>query len=1033
MSESSSNMVRSNLKNKTHDIQGGEKKVMKKSLKVLATATLAFSMFASVAMADTTTTTPATTTTAATTTVKTSKDFTDLAGLDAALLAKVDALLAKGYMDGKTATTFDVTGNMTRAEAAKLVAKIFNLTVGTETTSSFKDVDGTDASQAWAIPFIEAAKKAGIIDGMTDTTFAPKDNVTIGQLATLLVKGFGKGSTVQTTTPWYQGYLDVAKAAGVDLGTDGAKLATRGDLVVGSYAADVAVSSLNAASISSVTATGAKKIEVKFNKAIDASKVTSITVARGTSAVTTAGVTWSDDKTTATIATSAKLFAGEYTVSVAGLTTAALTGKVTATDEKATKITISSDKAALDASDTTGKTVKVGYKVLNQYGEEITSITSLQASTSGTGVDIGTAGTAKITSATQWTLGQTVVLTLVQPDAGISATAALIVSPAAQVANVTVSKLYNAAGSTLSADTSDISAFELVVKAVDQYGSTISDTAALKQQVLVSVSNTTVASVKNLSSNKADWDTDTIDGSNVSVLKLAGTPTSGTTVVTLISASTGASTTFTVNVADGVVADNITFGSIDNTVALNDGSVNVPVTVTDKAGNEITDLTVLNSATKGIKIGGVAGGFTKVDGKVVYVYDFHATVTAAQTVVLTAITANNKVASKSITIKDNAVPAVITGFTSDVNPNILLASATTPVVAGTQNVTPGYLVVQDQYGRTMSSSAFTGNLGSTTYRVKVSEGNTATTSPVNLTGTALTSASDTSVVKAVYKGTETVSFSLEKWDANAVNPSPAPAGAWKAVSGSDFTPTFRGVAKSEFTSYTVNDITDVFKSTDYATAVTVSGVTADGKKVSLPVSLYNGSASLGSWDQATGKIDTSAVDFTVTGAPTLTTKAGTFTATINETGDVITKAYNAVTGAPSVKTLTVLKSVGGAATTNLELKNGTVGGTFSLATIGSLLSAVDQYGKSYVVSTANPLPTKSFISTAGVITFANGTSATPSLTISKLTNAGGSATPTISQNGTKDATITGVELGDSFTITVASGSGTTTVAVNIVQ
>ncbi|WP_042198085.1 S-layer homology domain-containing protein [Paenibacillus camerounensis] len=165
---------------------------------------------------------------------KTSKDFPDLAGLDAALLAKIDALLAKGYMEGNGTDKFEITGNMTRAESAKLVAKIFNLTVGTEATSSFKDVDGSDASLSWSIPFIEAAKKAGIIDGMMDNTFAPKDNVTTGQLATMLVKGFGKKSEVQTTTPWYQGYLDVAKASGFDVGNNGAKLATRADLVVGS-------------------------------------------------------------------------------------------------------------------------------------------------------------------------------------------------------------------------------------------------------------------------------------------------------------------------------------------------------------------------------------------------------------------------------------------------------------------------------------------------------------------------------------------------------------------------------------------------------------------------------------------------------------------------------------------------------------------------------------------------------------------------------------------------------------------------------
>lgn len=90
---------------------------------------------------------------------KTSKDFTDLAGLDASLLAKIDALLAKGYIEGNGTDKFDITGNMTRAESAKLVAKIFDLTVQPGANSSFKDVNDTDASSAWAIPFIEAAKK----------------------------------------------------------------------------------------------------------------------------------------------------------------------------------------------------------------------------------------------------------------------------------------------------------------------------------------------------------------------------------------------------------------------------------------------------------------------------------------------------------------------------------------------------------------------------------------------------------------------------------------------------------------------------------------------------------------------------------------------------------------------------------------------------------------------------------------------------------------------------------------------------------
>ncbi|OCT13136.1 hypothetical protein A8709_20535 [Paenibacillus pectinilyticus] len=1008
---------------------------MKKTFKVLATATLAFSMFASVAMADTTTTTTttdATTTATTTAAVKTSKDFTDLAGLDATMAAKVDALLAKGYMEGKTDTTFDITGNMTRAEAAKLVAKVLGLTVGTETTSTFADVDGTDASIAWSIPFIEAAKKAGIIDGITDTTFAPKDNVTIGQLATMFVKGLGKAADVKTTSPWYQGYMDVAKANGVDLGTDGSVAATRADLVSGSYAADVAFNASKAVTLSGVKASGAKKLEVTFNRAVDTTKAV-FAVARGTNAVTTSDITWNTDKTVATINTSAKLFAGDYTVSVTGLSDKALTSTTTATDEKATKITIGSDKAAL--VDATNMSVKVSYKVLNQYGEDITSITDLQTSSSGGRVDLGSS-TATITSTTTaFTLGQTVVLTLVQPDAGISATASLTVSPTAQVANVSVTKLYNAAGSTLSAD-SDFSSYELVVNAVDQYGNAVTDPRLLEGQVLVSVSNTLVASVDGLSNNKTTaWTTDTIDGANVPVLKLVAgtnvTPSAGTSVVTFISSSTGASTSFTVNVADGVIADSINFGSIDNVVAANDGTLNIPVTITDKNGNEITDLNVLNNATKGVKIGNSATGFTKVDGKVVYQYTVP---TTAQTVVLTAITANNKVASKTITVKDAAVPTVITGFTSDVNTNILNKIDTTP---GKQTIQPSYLVVQDQYGRTMDSNTFVGTLGATPsglqptpYHVVVTEGNTATTSPIALEGASptgvvtLTSATGT-VADAVYKGTESLTVSLEKYDTTAM--------AFKPVNGSDFTTTLRSVDKSELSSYTVDDIADVYAPTSaisaYQKAITVSGVTADGKKVAIPAGMYTASVSAGSITGGTFKavsatpvVNPGDIDFTNVGAPTSTSKAITLTVTVNDTGDVITKTFNAVTAAPSVKTLKVLNA-NGTAVTNLELSRNTIGGTFNLGTIAAQLDALDQYGVEYKLGTG--------IDANGLITFADHTTTTPSMTISKLVDGNTSNTdvPSIVNNGTSTAAINNVNVGDTFTVTV----GTTTVLVSIVQ
>ncbi|WP_219837448.1 alpha/beta fold hydrolase [Paenibacillus sp. R14(2021)] len=208
---------------------------MKKSLKVITSVAMAVSMFSSIEVAAN----AATTTTSATVSAsKTSANFKDLANVDAALKLKIDALLEAGVFNGVSKDYFGISQNMTRAQAAKVLTLIYNIKVDmTVTTSSFNDVKGSDKSNGWAIPYIEAAKKAGLITGVTDNAFVPGGNVTLGQLAKLLVAGLGK--KVDTTgTPWYKEVISQA----VDLkllseGTNGAQIASRANIVEGAYGA----------------------------------------------------------------------------------------------------------------------------------------------------------------------------------------------------------------------------------------------------------------------------------------------------------------------------------------------------------------------------------------------------------------------------------------------------------------------------------------------------------------------------------------------------------------------------------------------------------------------------------------------------------------------------------------------------------------------------------------------------------------------------------------------------------------------------
>jgi hypothetical protein len=93
MRESSYNLSKQNSQN-PKDIQGGEKKVMKKSLSTILSLAMAFSMFSSVAMAADA--------------AKTSADFSDLKDLDAAQKAKFDAMISAGVFEGVKDGVFGV-------------------------------------------------------------------------------------------------------------------------------------------------------------------------------------------------------------------------------------------------------------------------------------------------------------------------------------------------------------------------------------------------------------------------------------------------------------------------------------------------------------------------------------------------------------------------------------------------------------------------------------------------------------------------------------------------------------------------------------------------------------------------------------------------------------------------------------------------------------------------------------------------------------------------------------------------------------
>ncbi|USB32860.1 S-layer homology domain-containing protein [Paenibacillus sp. YPG26] len=220
------------------DIQGGDKKVMKKILSVALSTAMAFSMFASVAFGAESTLTPQ---------------------------QQFDALSAKGILNGYPDGSAHLEKTVTRGELAKVIVKTLGLK---EVTGVFSYKDKNYNAKNWAAPYIEAVTAAGIMQGK-DTAkkiFDFNGNVTAEELATVLVRALKL--EVPTTgidnsaTAWAKGYVQAAINAGLlEKSTNFQAAATRSQVVVAAYVVDqkntlATVTGVSVASPNTLTVTG---------------------------------------------------------------------------------------------------------------------------------------------------------------------------------------------------------------------------------------------------------------------------------------------------------------------------------------------------------------------------------------------------------------------------------------------------------------------------------------------------------------------------------------------------------------------------------------------------------------------------------------------------------------------------------------------------------------------------------------------------------------------------------------------------------
>ncbi|KKC48049.1 MULTISPECIES: S-layer homology domain-containing protein [Paenibacillus] len=397
---------------------------------------------------------------------------------------KFDALKAAGIVEGYPGGSAGLDKNITRAEISKVVALLQGL--GEDAASSkYKDV----AANYWAKGYIGAVTKAGIVNGLGNNLFGPTQNVTVEQVAKIIVESAGltpkaDAAVSGAVSAWAKGYVAAAIEAGlIDQQASYKVAATRGQVFEAAYdlssASAVSVKSavavdeknievtfsdgqvvkqalttalvagqatkvdvtyngktysvevtLQAVKATEAAQSGAKAITVKFNRALSATEKTYLDGGFAVkSSLTSFPVTakFADDNKSVVLS-AVYLPAGDYTVTVKG-TDAPFTVKIAAS--VASKIDITTP--ALQLADN----VDLGVKVFNQFNEDITATSGTYnyiTAVNGTRGTVYNVANGKINlvndgqavgSLTKTQEGDTINVSAVYPAGGLTTTKAL--------------------------------------------------------------------------------------------------------------------------------------------------------------------------------------------------------------------------------------------------------------------------------------------------------------------------------------------------------------------------------------------------------------------------------------------------------------------------------------------------------------------------------------------------------------------------------------------------------------------------------
>lgn len=890
--------------------RGGDKKVMKKSLSLLVAIALVFSMFSSMAFA---------------------------ADADLTTEQKYEALVKAGIFEGSDDGQAHLDKTMTRAQAAKIVSLLAGYKAGVEV----KDAGYTDLSGAgWAKDYINFASEIGVLEGKGNNKFDPSANVTVQQLATIVVKLLKTAGVVLPAGEAVEG--DVAEWAAADVAAvvkagliakqdDYTIGALRGLLVDVTYAAQAALANANKAGAKQ---TGVKAVTVTFNAAIDTEKAKFVVKNAGTNR-DVVKTTFSEDKKVAVLELSTKLLDGASTVTVSGISDEAQVSEFTAAAEKITEIKFTSDKLALGTAANNAadySNVSVGYKVVNQFEEDVTKTSggtlSFQVGKANV-TDSATNGVLKITAnaSTSFQIGETVFVNAILNlgTYGITSNQTFTVGQQAVVDTVDIVSLYNADNKELTT-ASTFEDFYILVDAKDQYGNKVT-LDQFKYGVFAIATNGTLFSVDkekakaNVGPNKDKIGIPLVKPQVAPGFVFEGTNT--VRVTTLFGQKT--------DTLDVVVKKAATLNTIvlqQPTVTVTPGKVvKIPFEALDQNGNKLENYSDLKDK---LFLGSSNGNNTFVlkqdftNKKAYLEWTAGAVGTGFLTATVTGTSNTNQLQVKVVAAND---PRAVAGL-KDVKTNI--------VVGDTVKLEAKHFIIKDQDDRDMNLADL---LATHSVTVSVYDGAYDKDALVVVNGTpegtstgSIATVGDSITLSAKAKGTATIKIALLKKGTPAT----------EIASYNNFTITVVDSNSIATDSYQVADIAKVHASdVTRGGEVKVTAKLANGTELTLPKSAYTVSA-VGDlkYDAASNKVYSTSAAFAV-GSATDKTKKATYIVRILATEASISKEVTIVNEA-FVPTTFELKDAG-----SLKAADGVVTGAFGAVNVSNVFATVnakDQFG-----------------------------------------------------------------------------------------